>query len=192
MAKVTSPSERLSKRKVQPGHNREWRSSEEDFVKVARMVLDQSKYEVIAAPTTLRNIIPPDSEYSRSLGILPEAVIISKATGKQLFVEVKTQKDEGNAQERACRYYTPSFIKFMNKLFGYNYHPFITIFCDQLATKPKFVRKYPLYYEEGTYMLWVDNDVNAMSVYLNSVCKRWLDPVDSIYLKITKKLKLKK
>ena len=46
-------------------------------------------------------------------GVIPEFSIFNEETGKGFFVEIKRQKPEGNAHERACKFFMPRLISAM-------------------------------------------------------------------------------
>ena len=47
----------------------------------------------------------------RPHGISPEFEIRNPANNKAVFVEIKRQKAEGNAHERACKYMMPGIVE---------------------------------------------------------------------------------
>ena len=174
MARKGMNSEKLAARAKQPGHDREWEASEEDFVKVAKAALDSKIYEVTPKPDDLRDLFPADAG-GRDLGIVPEALIRNKITDKRLFIEVKRQKKGGNAEERACKHHTVQFYATLREKYGYDYHPYVTIMCDALAKKPIYFRKHPFYFEENQYFNWVDYDPEILGDFLRARCAEWLD-----------------
>lgn len=175
MAEKGMNSTKLAARSRQPGHDQDWKDSETDFIKVAKQALDADKYEVIPKPDDLRDLFPKKKGDKRDLGIVPEALIRNKITGKKFFVEVKRQKDGGNAEERACKHLTVQFYKTMHEKFGYDFHPYVTIMCDALAKKPIYVRKHPFYFEKNQYFNWVDYEPSILESYLKARCAEWLD-----------------
>jgi hypothetical protein len=168
-------SKRLSARLKQPGHDRTFTLSESNFAAAARAVLDRSMYEVSDHPRDLARIFP-GLEGERELGVVPEASITSLRTGRKLFVEVKKQGARGNAEERACKHHTVQFYATLKALFGYDYHPFVTIFCEELATNPRYTRKAAFLFEPKQYLLWVNYEEGILRDYLNERCREWLDP----------------
>jgi len=131
------------------------------------MILDESEWEVVDKPKQLRQMI--EDRY----GIEPEASIRHRGTGKTLFFEVKKQKGGGNADERACKHHTVQFYKTMQKRFGYDYHPFVTIMCENLAVDDRYVLKHPTYFEDGQYFLWKDYDLDSLEDYLLDTIDRF-------------------
>lgn len=173
---VPMDSEKLSNRRKQPGHDQTYRESEGNFIAVARQCLDEAMYEIIEQPRELRDLFPKALCDDRVLGIQPEAVIINRATSRRIFFEVKKQDDSGNAEERACKHHTVAFYDTMRKRYGYEYHPFVTIFCEALAINPRYTRKFPSYFEESQYFLWEDYDQELLETFLRERCRDWIDP----------------
>jgi hypothetical protein len=166
-------SARLSARARQPGHDTSFRSSELNFIEQAKRCLDPELYEVVANPTDLRECFAPLAQ--GRLGLNPEASITSKATGRKFFVEVKKQGPAGNAEERACKHHTVRFYKLMYDLYGYGYHPYVTVFCENLAVDRRYTEKFMFLFEPDNYFLWADYDPDALCRYLNERCGDWLD-----------------
>ena len=162
-------SEKLSARTKQPGHDRSFEASESLFIVTAATLLDPAEYQVIDKPNELRDLFGP------RMGVAPEASIISVATGKRFFVEVKKQGDRGNAEERACKHHTVQFYKCIRDRYGYPYHPYVTIFCESLAVNPRYTEKAKHYFEPDQYLLWVDYDRNILGDFLKARCAAWLD-----------------
>lgn len=167
-------SKKLSARRKQPGHDRSFLASEANFAAVARGCLDPSKYAVADHPRDLARIFPGLAG-ERELGVVPEASITSLRTGRKLFVEVKKQGPRGNAEERACKHHTVQFCSTLRAIFGYDYHPFVTVFCEELATNPRYTQKARFLFEPKQYFLWVNYDERALCDYLNARCREWLD-----------------
>ncbi len=168
-------SEKLSARRKQPGHDRTFTTSEANFIMAASRCLDLALYEVIDHPRELADVFPETSGVARSLGVVPEAAIISRRTGRRFFVEVKKQGDAGNADERACKHHTVQFYKTLHDRYGYNYHPFVTVMCESLATNRRYTLKAAFLFEPDQYFLWVDYDLSLLCEYLQSRCRDWLD-----------------
>ena len=165
-------SKRLSERKKQPGHDRSFRTSEKNFIAAAEEVLDLNRYAVDDHPKDLQALF---SDSEGTLGIIPEASITSLKTGRKFFVEVKKQGDGGNAEERAFKHHTVQFYKTLQERFGYSYHPFVTVFCENLATDRRYTLKFEHLIEPDNYFLWSEYDQEILEVYLNERCEEWLD-----------------
>lgn len=167
-------SERLSRRLRQPGHDRTFLTSETNFVEAAKSCLDPKKYEVDDRPKDLIECFGKELG-ERALGLQPEASITSIATGRKFFVEVKKQGPGGNAEERAFKHHTVQFYKLINGLYGYDYHPYVTIWCESLAVLPRYTRKAKHLFEPDQYFLWADYDLDSLCKYLRGRCAAWLD-----------------
>jgi hypothetical protein len=167
-------SQKLSARLRQPGHDRTFRESEENFIRAARECLDPEVYDVIPNPDDLIKIFR-GVEGARDLGVRPEAAIINKRTGRRFFVEVKKQGARGNAEERAAKHHTVQFYETLKSAFGYDFHPYVTIFCQDLATDARYTTKFPYLYEPDHYLLWVDYDLELVCLFLRERCAAWLD-----------------
>jgi len=165
-------SERLSARERQPGHDQTFRRSEENFIEAARIVLPASDYAIVDHPSDLRHIFKDEKG---SLGVVPEASIESLRTGRKFFVEVKKQGPQGNAEERACKHHTVGFYEVMKDLYGYDFHPFVTVFCENLSTDRKYVLKARYLFEADNYFLWKNYDLGLLRGYLTARCSEWLD-----------------
>lgn len=106
-------------------------------------------------------------------GIIPEVGITHRRTGKQVFFEVKKQGPRGNAEERAAKHHTRQFYTRMNELLGFEYHPFVTIMCESLATDERYTRKFPDFYEPGQYFLWADYNIDSLEQFLLEMVRRF-------------------
>lgn len=161
-------SAKLSARAKQPGHDRTFQASEAHFVTALRKILSDAEWDILEKPRDLTKII------AGRYGILPEASITFKATGRTMFFEVKKQNMGGNADERAAKHHTVQFYKELQEVTGYDYHPFITIMCDSLATADRYVVKHPFYFETDHYFCWVDYDLDLLTDFLAHIGDRWL------------------
>jgi hypothetical protein len=154
-------SEKLSRRTKQPGHDRTFESSERNFEAALAKILDPAEFEIDSKPDELRKI------FDNRFGIIPEASIRHRQTGRVMYFEVKKQGPAGNADERACKHHTVQFQRTLKKVTGAEYHPFCTIFCESLATDERYTVKHPHFFEEGRFFLWVDYDLDDLSAFLS-------------------------
>lgn len=167
-------SRRLSERAIQPGHDRTFVTSESNFISVAVDCLDPAKYLVQDKPRDLLRIFADGS--GRELGVAPEASITSRVTGRKFFVEVKKQGPVGNADERACKHHTVQFYRTLRAIYpDYRYHPFVTIFCEELAKLRRYTLKATYYFEPENYFLWVDYERESLCRFLRARCAAWID-----------------
>lgn len=165
-------SKKLSARTKQPGHDRTFTTSETNFSEALRSFLDPKLYQVTDKPRDLARIFP--RAVGDGLGVHPEASITSLTTGKKLFFEVKKQGPNGNADERACKHHTVQFQAHLKSVLGYSYHSFFTVFCESLATDERYLVKHPYFYEPDHYFCWVDYDRDALRVWIEMLCARFL------------------
>ncbi|OQB95225.1 MAG: hypothetical protein BWX84_00006 [Verrucomicrobia bacterium ADurb.Bin118] len=161
-------SKKLSARLKQPGHDRTFRASETNFVKALGMLLPKDEWIIRDHPGDLRQLI------SGRYGVVPEASIEYRPTGRKVYFEVKKQGPAGNADERACKHHTVQFYAVMRAHTGYSYHPFVTIMCDSLATDERYTTKHPAYFEPDQYFCWVDYDLDALSAFIEKLRQQWL------------------
>jgi len=165
-------SARLSARSRQPGHDQTFRESESNFIEAAQSILPSNTYRVVDHPADLRSIF---TDRDGSLGVVPEASIENIKTGRKFFVEVKKQGPAGNAEERAFKHHTVQFYKVLHEIYGYDFHPFVTVWCENLATDRKYVLKAGYLFEPDNYFLWRNYDIGLLRTYLRARCAAWLD-----------------
>ena len=174
----------LSDRDRGPGDDQTFRDAEAAFELEVCACLDEELYVFESKPKDLRTIFLHDpNDGRRHLGITPDFLILSRTTGKPLFVEIKKHNSRhGNAgYERACRNYTRLFRKSLKqfleekKELRLDYHPFVTIFCDALATQDIYTEKIRKLIEPDHYLLWKDYDPHLLCEYLKGRCEAWLD-----------------
>ena len=63
----------------------------------------------------------------------------------------------------------------MHELYGYDYHPYVTIWCESLAVLPRCTRKAVHLMEPDQYFLWKDYELGPLCEYLRARCVAWLD-----------------
>lgn len=161
-------SKKLSARARQPGHDRTFRTSENNFVEALKNILDSTEWDIEDHPTDLRKI------FGGRFGIVPEASITYKPNGRKMYFEVKKQGPRGNAEERAFKHHTVQFYKELKKVSGLDYHPYVTILCESLATDDRYTLKYPYFFEKNHYFCWVDYDLDALADFLGLIAVMWL------------------
>lgn len=161
-------SARLSARARQPGHDRTFRTSEVNFIEALEVILDVSEWDIRDHPADLRRLI------AGRYGIVPEASITYRPTGKTMYFEVKKQGPAGNADERAAKHHTVEFYKRLKAYTGYDYHPFATVMCESLATDDRYTIKHPYFFEEDHYFCWAHYDVDILADYIARIADRWL------------------
>lgn len=152
-------SRRLSQRAKQPGHDRTFVASETNFVQALRSIVPNDQYDIVEKPRDLRNLFG-------EFGVEPEALIRNVKTGKVMYFEVKKQGSAGNAEERAMKHHTVEFYRTLKARTGADYHAYCTIFCESLATLPRYTTKFRYLIEEGHYFLWKDYDVQLLKEFI--------------------------
>jgi hypothetical protein len=172
-------SRQLSARARQPGHDRTFVESETNFVAALQKILDADRYVITSQPTDLLKIFRSE-ETARELGLRPEASVRNRSTGRVMYFEVKKQGEAGNAEERAYKHHTFQFYKTLGGFTGMPYHPYCTIFCESLATNPRYTTKFPYLIEPDHYFLWVDYELERLRAFIVGViCANFLDVSDS-------------
>jgi hypothetical protein len=167
----------LSARTRQPGHDRSFVTSETNFVRALETILDSGQYEVRDHPSDLLRIFK--AETASALGIRPEASVRSIATKRVMYFEVKKQGDAGNAEERAFKHHTVQFYKTLRTFTGLPYHAYCTIFCESLATNPRYTVKFSYLIEPDHYFLWVDYDLELLRAFIvNVICAKFLNATE--------------
>jgi hypothetical protein len=172
MRSPTDTAARLSRRAVQPGHVRTWERSERDVADWCRLLLGDA-FDVTTQPRDLADLY---QRTPRSVGLIPELKIRSRRTGHYVYVEVKRQGDRGNAEERVYKLFTPTFIRTVAERSGLDYHPFVAVFCDELATHPRYRVRFAAHLEAGTYLCWERRDPRLLAEFLDDLRARWLEP----------------
>ena len=168
----TSQSQRLAGRARQPGHDVTWRTSETAVEDLCRLLLP-ARFEVVAQPRDLAEFY---SAAPARLGLRPELKITSTRTRRFVYVEVKRQGPSGNAEERVYKHHTVGFAAAVHDRFGLDYHPFVAVFCDNLATDRRYTAKFACHLTPGSYLCWAGYDPALLAGFLDSLINRWLEP----------------
>jgi hypothetical protein len=178
----------LSERIKQPGDDSTYILSEDKVWNILNE-LDKNVYEVIKKPKDLskwfHNINRQKNERT-FWGIIPDFSIQRLDSKLKIFLEVKKQEDKGNAHERACKHYTTQFTKsfkdfmFQNYDIKYNFHPFFTIFCDELATKKQYTIKSEYFIESDHYLNWADYNKDLFTNFLNKILSNFEESIEEI------------
>jgi len=161
-------SKKLSARKKQPGHDRSFVESETNFENALAMILPEDTYKIVYKPKDVLKM------FGGRYGIKPEASIEYLPTGRKMYFEVKKQKKDGNAEERACKHHTVQFYKTLAEFTGSDYHAYCTIFCDELATLDRYTVKHTFFFEPGHYFCWVDYDLESLRDFILGLCEKFL------------------
>lgn len=115
-------------------------SAEDVFSVIMEKHLENSNIEYIYKPDSLRGIYGIHSKSGRPHGIQPEACFCNKDNGKKIYAEIKKQKAEGNAHERACKYFSPGLVKSIQKIANQpnEIFPMWMIFSGGISTHPRY------------------------------------------------------
>lgn len=126
--------------------------AERAFDAIMRLYCIGTEFRYISKPRDLREI------YGRSHGIVPEAVIRNSRTNRAVYVEVKRQRNAGNAHERACKYFAPGIIASARAIANQpdDIIPFWWIFTNGIATDPRYVQEITHWFRgvEDNLLLW--------------------------------------
>ena len=85
-------------------------------------------------PDLANRVVRPQRRL-RALGVEPDLAIRNRAKGTKIWVEIKWQKAEGNAHERACKYFAPGLVSRAETLANVD-RPFYFIFAGGMVDTP--------------------------------------------------------
>ncbi|MBC6441978.1 MAG: MunI family type II restriction endonuclease [Rhodobacteraceae bacterium] len=156
-------------------------SVEDMFNGIMEKYLKQSGFKLVPKPEDLKSVYgvrtmlisnrargkPEDlkSVYGvrttgRAHGIEPDFMIRNPSNGRTVFIEIKRQKDEGNAHERACKYMMPGIVKAMQEVGNQpsNILPMWWIFTNGIAKDPNYRQAITFWFRgiAGNMLLWED------------------------------------
>ena len=101
-------------------------------------------------------------------GVRPDYAIRNRQNGRIVFVEIKRQRDAGNAHERACKYLAPSLLTAMREVGRQpaSVVPMWWIFAEGLAQNPNYRQEISFWFRglEPNLLLWDDLDDHDMVV----------------------------
>lgn len=166
MSSMQSSRERLRNRATQPGDVHTWRPSETASVAAMQLLLG-ARYDVEFKPKDLRDFYHDGSDGETALGIEPEAKITDTVTGRYIYVEVKRQGPQGNAEERAYKHHSSVFEERLQERTRLPYHAFVTVFCEELASMRRYTAKYPSHIRGGWYLCWEHYDLALLADFLD-------------------------
>lgn len=125
------------------------------------MYLDKTDFAATKNPADLRSIYGTRiSKNGRKgpHGIYPEYGIKSNSSGKSIYVEIKRQRPEGNAHERACKYFTPGILNSMRQHANQPHEviPFWWIFTNGIANDKHYRQEIMHWFQgiEAHVLLW--------------------------------------
>ena len=117
----------------------------------------------------LANRVARPQRRLHALGVEPDLAIRNRAKGTKIWVEIKWQKAEGNAHERACKYFAPGLVSRAETLANV-VRPFYFVFAGGMVDTPGKSDKYHAAIEtwfdapgwEDHVLKWVDHDPVAL------------------------------
>ena len=134
--------------------NRRGQGAELGFSDIMRRHLAGTEFELDDKPRDLMHI------YGRGRGIRPDHAIRNRRTGKAIYVEVKRQRDRGNAHERACKYMMPGILHSAREQANQpeGVIPIWWVFTEGLATSDRYQQEIRHWFRgmEGHFLLWPD------------------------------------
>ena len=147
-------------------------SREETAKKILETLLrDDPTYTLFERPQQLSKI------YAAKWGIVPDFAIQNNRTLKIAFFETKRQGPQGNAHERACKYFAPGLQAAMSAIGGFP-RPVFTIYMNGLTNDPKKVAEIAAWYEHpdwsDRYLLWPNRDIETIIGYWETTVKGYL------------------
>lgn len=165
---TTRQSELLSNRKKQPGNDRSFEESENRLYDTLKKFLSKDVFKVEGKHNN--DLL---KMFAGQYGVQADAKVTHLPSNKVIYFEVKRQNNQGNAEERAYKTHTVQFQKVIREKLGLPYHPFVLIFCDSLATNPRYTVKFEYYVEPYHYLLWKDYDEKILWDYLRRIFNDW-------------------
>jgi hypothetical protein len=173
----------LSNRLRQPGDDQTYKKSEKEFYDLAQETLNQKEFLIIAKPKDFskffENLDRKKCE-RKFWGLYPDFSIEKISSKFKLFIEIKKQDINGNANERACKNFTTQFQKTIHgfllkeQSINYNFHPFFIIFCEELAKRKQYTIKHEKFFDAEHYLNWIDYDKEILKKWLNKTVEKFL------------------
>lgn len=112
-------------------------------------------------------------------GCIPDIKIMHLPSSRAYFIECKEQGDAGNAQERACKYATPSVLAAIRRrIGGVGYHPVGYLFSGKLVSKRKYIRELRLSFgfAANHLFLWdAERPVAALEAWVEGTIRPLLE-----------------
>lgn len=113
----------------------------------------------------------------KKLGMIPDGMILNKATGKAHLLEDKKQNGAGNAHERACRYGMPKIHHAIQKRLKTDKQPVSWIFAGDMTTDEKYILEIAATFPEEHVLLLkpTDNASDVIITWFNRVIRPLLE-----------------
>ena len=129
----------------------------------------QRRLRVLGVRRDLVNRVVRPQRRLRALGVEPDLAIRNLVEGTKIWVEIKWQKAEGNAHERACKYFAPGLISRAEKLANVD-RPFYFIFAGEMVDTPgksdRYHAEIDTWFDTDDWrdhvLKWVNHDRDAL------------------------------
>ena len=114
--------------------------AEDVFHALMRMHLQDDSLETEKKPRDLKGVYGKRHRTNQPHGIVPEYVIRNGQSGKAIYVEIKRQRPQGNAHERACKFFAPGIVQSVREIANQpsDVFPFWMIFTNGIANDPNY------------------------------------------------------
>ncbi len=149
--------------------------SEVVFLEVMRDVVlpEFGNYLLVEKPGDMNKI------YGKR-GITPDFSIANPETGRKIFVEVKRQGPEGNAHERAGKYFAPGIVKEARRIgnLSAGEFPFFMVFTGNLATDERYRPEITKWFNKelaAHFLLWKNWDPKILRKFFAKNMRPVLD-----------------
>ena len=181
--KRTKQSEALANR------DNTWQGNAAGAAQISERGLDEVMTELFSRPTHAHYKLrkrPDDLNriYGGDHGIFPDFSITNENTGRKIFIEVKRQGPEGNAHERAGRYFAPGLVKEGRKKgkLPDGVFPYFLIFTANLASDDGYRREITKWFNEELkehFLLWKDWSPDLLEKFFEENMRPVLDGNES-------------
>lgn len=157
--------------------------AEDVFHTIMKMHLEHTDFLTVHKPKDLKGIYGERKDKRGRVsphGIHPEYAITSKTSGRSIYVEIKRQRAQGNAHERACKYFTPGILNSLRQHANQPAEiiPFWWIFTDGIAND-KYYRQEIMHWFRGIeahVLLWKNvHDVDVVRNHFDQHIRQLLN-----------------
>ena len=135
-------------------------------------------YTIEAKPKLAKNI------YGQRRGIVPESAIANKANGRIALIEVKRQNDDGNAHERAGKYFFPGIRERLQQICNSGgRYPVFFIFTNGIARSPRYHSELKTWFDapnidpliQHHLLIWENRKIELLLEFFDEKIKCYLD-----------------
>ena len=120
-------------------------SGEKTFAEHLRSLLSE-QYSVIEKPPKL--VVYPGGK-----GVVLDALIVNKNTGKSLYVENKAGDKGGNAHERVYKFLSPGLKDSVRETYNTVEQPFFLVFSGDTFQRDKYQNEFKLLLRDENYAI---------------------------------------